>query len=367
VDVTDDKLVNDTSPETAIVLPSGSRNIPWWYDDCIEVYIDADNAKPTQYGENDAHYHFDWDQSKPTMGFHNVTRNVAIINEASGLNGVEFAMVKSDKGYRAEIKFPWSAIHGKPSPGTTIGLDVHVSDDDNGDSRDSKITWRDKNDRAYTDPQTFGNAELAGLVGWWKFDETEGTTAKDASGNDHNGTLVGNARWAKGKVGGAIDLPGKGTCVRIADKTSFDFGAAATVACWVNFRSVPAQWTAVVTKGDTAWRLSSVEHERQPHFGVNSFDQGGEAVYVNASSKFNANEWHHIAGTFDGSEMKLYVDGKLETTKSWSGGLGRNDFEVLIGENAQMKNRNFDGLIDEVRIYNHALPENQIKVLASGK
>ncbi|MFA5252704.1 MAG: sugar-binding protein, partial [Phycisphaerae bacterium] len=58
IDVTDDVLVNDTRPDQAVTLPTGSTNIPWWYDDCLEVYIDADNSKSNQYGTDDAQYHF---------------------------------------------------------------------------------------------------------------------------------------------------------------------------------------------------------------------------------------------------------------------------------------------------------------------
>jgi len=358
VNVTDDKLVNDTSGEQVVTVQSGSQVVPWWYDDCIELYIDADNAKAEQYGNNDAHYHFDWDKTKPTMGIH---------NQHGQTNGVVFAMVTSDKGYRTEIKIPWTALALKPSAGATIGLDVHINDDDDGTERDTKITWRDLTDKAWENPRTFGNGALGGLVGWWKFDETQGTTAKDSSGGNHNGTLVGNVKFGKGKIGGAIDLDGAGSFVRIADKSAFDMANEATIACWVNFRTVPAGWTAIVTKGDGAWRLSTVEQNRQPHFAVNDFAQGGDGIFVNSHATFSAGEWHHIVGTYNGNVINLYVDGKLDSSKPWSGGIGRNDFDVLIGENAELKDRCFNGLIDDVRIYNHALPESQIKALAAGQ
>ena len=88
-------------------------------------------------------------------------------------------------------------------------------------------------------PQAFGNGELAGLIGWWKLDETEGATAKDSSGGNHNGTLIGDAKWAQGKIGGAVELDGKSGFVQIADKSAFDIAGQITVACWVNIRSVP--------------------------------------------------------------------------------------------------------------------------------
>lgn len=187
IDVTDDTLVNDTSPDQPVTLPTGSRVVPWWFDDCVEVYIDADNSKSKQYDDDDAQYHFDWDKTNPTMGTH---------NQHGRMDNIEFAILTTDKGYRTEIKFPWSTLGVKPSDGMKIGLDIHVNDDDNGGERDTKLTWWGKEDNAWENPQAFGTAQLVSLIGWWKFDETEGNIANDLSGNSHNGKLVGNPLMA---------------------------------------------------------------------------------------------------------------------------------------------------------------------------
>jgi hypothetical protein len=350
VDVTDDVLVNDTSPDQSVTLQTGSTTIPWWFDDCVEVYIDADNSKSNQYDNDDAQYHFDWDKTHPTMGRH---------NEHGRMENIEFAMVTTEKGYRTEIKFPWATLGRKPSAGASIGLDVHVNDDDDGGERDTKITWNDKQDTAWQNPQAFGNAELAGLIGWWKLDETEGNTVKDSSGNNHNGTLIGNAKWAQGKIGGAVELDGKSGFVQIADKSAFDIAGQITLASWVNIRSVPAEYTAIVTKGDSSWRLSTAQRERKFHCSVNNYN----SIILDGSTEVAANEWHHVAMVYNGDEIRIYVDGKLDATKPWKGGIAKNDFDVLIGENAEQKGRFFDGLIDDVRIYNYALKDFDIMAL----
>ncbi|MDD5064551.1 MAG: sugar-binding protein [Phycisphaerae bacterium] len=350
VDVTDDSLVNDTRPDQAVTLPTGSTNIPWWYDDCVEVYIDAGNSKSNQYGSEDAQYHFDWDRTSPTMGRH---------NEHGRMENIEFAMKTIEKGYRTEIKFPWATLGKKPSAGSSIGLDVHVNDDDEGGERDTKITWCDKQDTAWSNPQAFGNGELAGIVGWWKFDETEGTTAADGSGNNHNGTLIGNAKWAQGKIGGAIDLDGKGSFIQIADKSAFNIAGQVTVACWANIRSVPSEYMAIVTKGDGSWRLSTAQQGRKFHGSVNNYN----SIVLDGSTEVTANEWHYVVLVYDNEEVRIYVDGRLDAAKLWKGGIAVNDFDVLIGENAEQKGRSFDGLIDDVRIYNYALKDSDIMAL----
>jgi hypothetical protein len=350
VDVTDDALVNDTSPDQPVTLPTGSTTIPWWFDDCVEVYIDADNSKSNQYGSDDAQYHFDWDRTSPTMGRH---------NEHGRMENIEFAMTTTEKGYRTEIKFPWATLGKKPAAGSSIGLDVHVNDDDDSGERDTKITWFDKQDTAWNNPQNFGNAELAGLVGWWKFDETEGGDAKDSSGNNHNGTLIGNAKWTQGKMGGAVELDGKSGFVRIADKSAFNIAGQVTIASWVNIRSVPAEYPAIVTKGDGSWRLSLSQNQRKFHTSVNDWQK----LTVDGSTEVAANEWHHVAVVYNNEEMRIYVDGRLDAAKPWKDGIAVNDFDVLIGENAEQKGRSFDGLIDDVRIYNYALKDFDIMAL----
>ena len=94
----------------------------------------------------------------------------------------------------------------------------------------------------------------------------DGKIAKDSSGGNHDGTLVGNARWAQGRIGGALALDGAGSFVQVADKAAFDMADEMTVACWVNIHSVPAEWMAIVTKGDNAWRLSTHLKDRIIHF-----------------------------------------------------------------------------------------------------
>ena len=336
------------------ILQHNINSSEWYESDEVEIYIDATDGKSSAYSETDYLYEFLWDKTSPQM------------QEAkhSRTNGVQYALVTTDKGYRVEAKFPWSTLGAKPSAGAKIGLDVHVNDSDSAEGRRAKIMWHDTQDTAWQTPQAFGNAELAGLVGWWKFDESGGTTAKDSSGGNHNGTLVGKAKWARGRTGGAVALDGAGGFVQIADKTAFDLADQMTVACWVNLHSVPAEWTAIVTKGDNAWRLSTHLKDRIIHFSVNDWSRTDG---VNASMVINANEWHHLAAVYNGSAMQLYIDGKLEGTQPWTGGIAKNDADVLIGENIEQPNRSFDGLIDDVRIYNYALSEHQVKALAAGQ
>jgi hypothetical protein len=331
----------------------------WYQDDCVEVFIDADNSKSGDYGDNDYQFHFDWDKTKPTMG---ETKRGNVAN-------VEFAIVTTGSGYRAEIKFPWATLGVKPFAGAKIGLDVHVNDDDDGGDRESKLTWRGKEDNAWQTPKAFGTAELAGLIAWWTFDESAGTVAADNSGNGNEGTLQGNPVWqpAGGKSKGALLFDGDGDYVKVGNESRFDIAGELTIAAWIKVNRFDKEWQAIVTKGDSAWRLQRNQGQDSLEFACTGLKVPNNSPYGNLYGQRSVNDgqWHHVVGVYDGDKMYLYVDSVLDTSQAASGGIGTNDQPVYIGENSEMANRFWNGLIDDVRIYNYALGEGRVKALYS--
>ena len=205
------------------------------------------------------------------------------------------------------------------------------------------------------------------MVTWWKLDENSGRIAADSSGSNCDGTLIGNPQWqpSDGKLGGALEFDGDGEYVKIGDESIFDFIDEITVAVWVNITTVPRQWTAIVTKGNSAWRLSTVLDERKFQFAVTA---GPPWHYVNGDMTVSAGEWHHVCGTYDGANIRLYVDGMEDpgSPVAYSGRITSNDFDVCIGENSERSGRYWHGLIDDVRIYSHALSQQEIKAIFGG-
>ncbi|OHB57674.1 MAG: hypothetical protein A2173_04650 [Planctomycetes bacterium RBG_13_44_8b] len=354
VDVTDDKLVNDTSPDQPVTLPTGSTAVPWWFDDCVEVYIDADNSKSNQYGNDDTQYHFDWDKTKPTIGRH---------NEHGRMENIEFAMKTIEGGYSTEIKFPWSTLGVKPSDGMKIGLDVHVNDDDDGGERDSKIMWWNKEDNAWENPRTFGTARLVSLVGWWKFDETAGDIAADSTGNGYNGKLIGGPKWqlSGGKVGGALELDGVDDYV---DTTLAKDLSQWTVAVWVKS---PAEPTSETQSGPV---------HREKNYQINWSHltdefRGGAGVCIEESwhaasfGQLRANTWYHLIATYDGENLKAYKNGVLISDNEGASGKPDSEAATLkFGRHATQENF-FAGTIDDVRIYSYPLSQEEIDELGA--
>ncbi len=346
VNVMDDVLKNDSDE--------------FWLDDGVEVFIDADNSKSGEYDDNDYQYFFEWADANPGMGESKHGRT----------DGVEFAVGRADVGYRVEIKFPWSTLGTRPFAGTKIGLDVHVNDDDDGGDRDTKVTWRGKADNAWQSPRVFGTGELTGLLGWWKLDETSGRDVSDASGNGNIGKILnGEPKWqTSGRIGGALLFDGKGDWVQVGNEPRFDCVTQVTVAAWIKVNRFDKEWQAIVTKGDSAWRLQRNQDKDNIEFACSGLNVPGGSPYGPLYGQKNVNDgrWHHIVGVYDGEKMYLYIDGVVDASQSASGGIATNNQPVCIGENAEMTGRFWNGLIDDVRIYNYALSEDAVKAVYSG-
>jgi len=198
------------------------------------------------------------------------------------------------------------------------------------------------------------------LIAHWKLDEASGGVAEDSAGGN-DGLLAGSPEWQpySGRVDGALSFDGAGDYVDCGNDAVLDITESITVAAWVNINVVNVDWQAIVAKGDSAWRLSTAEDEMRFHFAVTG---GPPWNYVNGDIEVGAGEWHHVCGTYDGDYLRLYVDGVEDSASpvAESNGVNVNDFNVYIGANEEREDRNWDGLIDDVRIYDCPLTAGEI-------
>jgi len=199
-----------------------------------------------------------------------------------------------------------------------------------------------------------------GLVGSWSFDEGKGQVANDASGNGNNGTLGSSAiadsadpEWVTGKNAGALRFDGKNDYI---EKTSFSglSSSAITVEAWVkgNFNS---NWVRILNheweSSSGSWLLFLKNSEVD--FGLYTTSQ----VKAIKTIALNNNTWYHIVGTYDGTTVKVYVNGVLGVSQPVSTSLDSSGNIDVGGKDAG----SFNGLIDDVHIYNLALTEAEVK------
>jgi hypothetical protein len=196
------------------------------------------------------------------------------------------------------------------------------------------------------------------LIGWWKLDETSGTVAADSSGYGNDGTVVGGAQWVAGYIDGALDFDGDDDYVDCGYDPIFDTANEMTLAAWVTIRSIPTAWSCVIAKGEYSWRISNENLETRFHFGITIWSASNPSIP--GDTAVGLDEWHHVAGTYDGANINVYLDGSLDGTIETTSPIGVNAANVLIGENPEAAGRNWDGLIDDVRVYNRALSAAEI-------
>jgi|GEM_PF-937707 len=184
-------------------------------------------------------------------------------------------------------------------------------------------------------------------------------SAKD-SVSGRSGIEVGSPGYAPGVFNEAVVLDGVGSYINCGNARAFNLTGRMSVAAWVNIRSVPGLWRAIVAKGNSAWRLSTLQDQFRFHFAVT----GGPGWYAaNGNVKVQPGQWHHVCGTYDGSQIRLYVDGVLDATQAYTGGITTNSYDLCIGQNLEGGDPFWDGLIDDVCIYNHALSDDEVALL----
>ena len=119
---------------------------------------------------------------------------------------------------------------------------------------------------------------------------------------------------------------------------------------------------AIVTKGDTAWRLERNGSTDTLQFTVDGLTTN---TVVQGSVSVNDGNWHHVAGVYDGSELLLYVDGVEDNAVTATGTMDTNNSAVYFGANAGVGGRNFNGPMSDVYIYDTALSPGAIQTLAA--
>lgn len=225
------------------------------------------------------------------------------------------------------------------------------------------------------------NTELVGnepgLLRYYNFnqgiangDNTAITNLIDASSNTNNGTfsnfaLTGTTSNFTGATNvSALSVPathlnfdGVNDRVELPNESMYDFTTAMTVEAWMNSNVIPEQWDPLISKGDDSWRL----HLNDNGTLVFSCNVGSpSSTDATSTTVITDGNWHHVAGTFDGTSLKLYIDGVLESQVAASGSINNSSFPVYIGNNSDYLVRFFNGNIDDVRIWNLARTVEQI-------
>jgi len=206
----------------------------------------------------------------------------------------------------------------------------------------------------------------------YPFSEGAGLATADTSGNANNGTLVNGPLWTTGgKYGNAISFDGVNDYVSAPDSSTLDLGATGTIEAWVKFDTLN-RWHGIMAKGNAN---NDAVHNYALEINSSNkplciFGNGSSARQVTSGTSITAGAFIHFACTWDGSTIRLYINGVLNTSGSQTFVPGANASLLYIGQYGGNADR-LDGIIDEVRIYDRARSATEIQsdmntALASG-
>ncbi|MHC4534379.1 MAG: LamG-like jellyroll fold domain-containing protein [Planctomycetota bacterium] len=204
------------------------------------------------------------------------------------------------------------------------------------------------------------------LVGHWKFDDGSGTVAVDSSGNGNDGVFVGDPKWVPGHLGGALEFDGD-DYLDCGNDPSLEIRDAITISFWFKVEAFQNTWEAFFSKGDTAYRASRGGGSgNATHLGISGTGAGGGSGWFNGVTIVTGGEWHHFAGTYDGTAGRIYIDGVLDAESPASGQINIETDPLWIANNSQNTGRQLHGLMDDVRLYSRALNEVEILGVMAG-
>ena len=218
---------------------------------------------------------------------------------------------------------------------------------------------------------TSSSSGTSGPIVKLALDEGTGTTANDGSGNGNNGTLQNGPTWTTGKSGGALNFDGSNDTLFIANSASLNtISTGLTFAAWVYRNSTQSGFVSV------AAREVGTSYYEHFYFG---FENGSYRWFVNTTGGYSSvsmggssptGQWVHVAGTYDGATVRLYVNGVQQFSTPHSGTFATDTTGVTIGashnDSSHAAEEAFNGKVDDVAIYSYALTAQQVQQLYQG-
>ncbi|HUV40356.1 MAG TPA: LamG domain-containing protein, partial [Sedimentisphaerales bacterium] len=249
------------------------------------------------------------------------------------------------------------------SPSTQYTYRVKARDKSSNQNETTYSTTKSATTQSGTDPN---------LEAWWKFDETSGTSASDSSGNSHTGTLQNGASFTSGYLNNAVNFDGSND--RVACGTWNVTGSAITICCWFKADTFTGTYydgrlvakATSTAEADHTWMLSGIKEgtsNKRLRFRLKT--GGTTSTLIATSGNMSTGTWYHGAAVYNGSTMKLYLNGSEVGSSSKSGSITTSSAGIAIGQNPDGAGTvPWDGLIDDVRIYDRALSQSELEDLA---
>ena len=259
----------------------------------------------------------------------------------------------------ADDAFPTDPNESVDTDNDGVGNNTDTDDDGDGFTDAVEIA-------AGTDPLDSGSrpnsSTPSSLIAHYSFDNIAGVTVSDQSGNG-NDAIRSGTKVVPGKIGNGLQFDGKSDYVV---SRAFDVvGSEITLSAWIKANGFGIHDARIISKAtgteeqDHYWMLSTMENNGSKlRFRLKT---NGQTSTLIGTQNIPVGKWVHAMASYDGSHMRLYLDGKDNGSVSKMGNISINPaVGIRVGDNPKTSARNFDGLIDDVRVYNQALSVDEI-------
>ena len=278
---------------------------------------------------------------------------------------------------QAGAALPWGDASMGTGSGTNVGLgDNHQRDIDQYNSA-AGVTFADI--RIWDEYKAYGDTQLcpggaiptptqtpvppttaAGLVAYYQFDNDY----QDRSGSGNQGMLKGSIPFVPAVVGNGAKFDGK-SWLEVNDSSSLDLYNSYTFSAWVYKENAGVGgYSVILEKADSSAMDNrspyGFAHTKDGYNPIVHFAHNNQLTTISSDTRTNFKEWNFLTVTWDGTNVKFYINGTLKATKAWSNPLPNSASKLLIGCGPVGDSEYFVGILDELRIYNRALSQGEI-------
>ena len=193
------------------------------------------------------------------------------------------------------------------------------------------------------------------MVSYWKLDETSGTIANDSYDGNH-GTVYGAIWTSAGQVNNALSFDGSDDYVEVPDDASLQLSNF-TVMAWANATQF-GTWRTILAKDNAT--QTGFWFGYNPDNTLDFKFNGQDGININANTVINEIGWHFLVGVYNGTHLMVYVDGVLDNQPLVYPKMINNAGTLKIGRTDRWGDHYFEGNLDEIAIFNRAVPPSEI-------
>ena len=213
--------------------------------------------------------------------------------------------------------------------------------------------------------QSYAEVDSETVLGVWLLDEGTGDITEDASGNGHDGTLIGAPNWVAGRFSNALDFSGSSSCVDCGNAEALNVEIF-SVSFWCYIPNTQG-WNHMISRGEhhgggnpgaVNWGVMMYADQE-----TILYEAYNDTVKPSLSANTTTGEWHHVVATHDGTTMELYHDGQSAGTSSTTGIMLDENLPFIIGAQSRASgpSDHFDGSLDDVGYFNTVLAPEEIE------